>query len=490
MMFSIVINFKMDAAMDTKPEPELNSDASRAESTVNPYGIPRYQKANRNQVVIPFNLDSTLSDGHQARVVWAYVQELDLTPLYALIKAVEGGPGRNPIDPAILLSLWLYATLDGVGSARSVARLCMAHDAYRWICGGVSVNYHTLADFRVGHEAFLDNLLTVSVAALMNEGLVEMMRVAQDGVRVRASAGAASFRRKETLEDCLEEAQAQVEALKQEVLKDPAQCEKRHQAARERAARERAERVTKALEEVHKIEEKKKLEEEKKKPRASASTPEEIKIEEKKKKAEEKKKARASTTDPEAKIMKMADGGFRPAFNCQFATDTATLVIVGVSVDNIGSDQGQMSPMIEEIQNRYEHTPEEYLIDGGFSSHEEIEKVSDPMVGVTVFAPVPAPRNTERDPHEPLRTDSLPVAEWRKRMGTQEAKDIYKERAAVAECVNAQARNRNLQQFRVRGKKKVKSVLLYFVLAHNLIRTLALRLAASLNPRAPAVISV
>ena len=467
---------------------EHDLDSKQVEPSVNPHGIPRYQQANRNQLVIPFDLDSTLSEGHQARVVWAYVQGSDLTLLYGLIRAVEGGPGRDPIDPAILLSLWLYATLDGMGSARGVARLCEAHDAYRWICGGVSVNYHTLADFRVDHEAFLDKLLTVSVAALMNEGLVEMKRVAQDGVRVRASAGAASFRRKETLEKCLEEAQAQVDALKREVSEDPAQGEKRRQAARERAARERTERVAKALEEARKIEESKKREEEKKKARPSTTDPEVSKVEEKKKKEEEKKKVRVSTTDSEARVMKMADGGFRPAFNGQFVTDTATLVIVGVSVDNTGSDQGRMSPMIEELRNRYDHVPEEYLVDGGFASHEEIDKVSDPAIGSKVFAPVPAPKNKERDPYIPLRSDSLSVAEWRKRMGTEEAKDIYKERAATAECVNAQARNRDLQQFRVRGKKKVKSVLLFFVLAHNLIRTVALRLVAAMNPLAAAVV--
>ncbi len=463
---------------------ELDLDAKRVEPDTTPQRIPRYQRADRNRVELrSCDLESTLSEGHQARVVWAYVQELDLTSLYDLIKAVENGPGRNPIDPAILLSLWLYATLDGVGSARGIARLCREHDAYRWICGGVSVNYHTLADFRVDHETFLDNLLTVSVATLMNEGLVEIQRVAQDGVRVRASAGAASFRCRGTLEKCLEEARTQVNTLKQEVSEDPARGEKRRQAARERAAKERTERVAQAIEEVRKIEEKKRIEEEKKKVRAARVDQEvsksEEKTEEKRKKEEGEKKARASTTDPEAKVMKMADGGFRPAFNGQFVTDTSTQVIVGVSVDNSGSDQGQMSPMVEELRDRYGLVPGEYLVDGGFAGHEEIEKVSDPAIGSKVFAPVPRPKNKTRDPYEPLRSDSSSVAEWRKRMGTQEAKDIYKERAATAECVNAQARNRGLQQFRVRGQKKVKSVLLLFAIAHNLLRTAVLRLNAA-----------
>jgi len=107
---------------------------------------------------------------------------------------------------------WLYATLEGVGSAR--ARLCEEHDAYRWMCGGVSVNYHTLADFRVEHLGYLNGVLTSSVAALLAEGLVTLTRVAQDGLRVRASAGAASFRRQERRQEYWAEATAQVEALR------------------------------------------------------------------------------------------------------------------------------------------------------------------------------------------------------------------------------------------------------------------------------------
>jgi transposase len=145
------------------------------------------------------DLESLLAPDHQARTVWAFVEGLDLTPLYEKILSVKGHAGRSAIDPAILMALWLYATLDGVGSARGLERLCESHDAYRWICGGVSVNYHTLSDFRVGTGEYLDQQLTVCVASLMAEGLVELKRVAQDGIRVRASAGASSFRRNPTL---------------------------------------------------------------------------------------------------------------------------------------------------------------------------------------------------------------------------------------------------------------------------------------------------
>jgi hypothetical protein len=350
------------------------------------------------------------------------------------------------------MALWLYATVEGVGSARAVARLCEEHDAYRWLCGGVSVNYHTLADFRVQPVEELDRLLTTSVATLMAEGLVTVTRVAQDGVRVRANAGAASFRRRPRLEAFLAEAEAQVATLRQEVHDDPGATTRRQAAARQRAAEERRQRVAKALEQLPEIEAKKK--------------------------ATEREQARASTTDPEARVMKMADGGFRPAFNGQFATDTAAQVIVGVDVTNIGSDRAQLAPMTEQLQGRYGQAPAEMLVDGGFVNHDDIIAVARPEVGCTVYAPVSAPRDPTRDPYQPCPGDPAVIAQWRQRMGTEAAQTIYKERAATSECVNAIARNRGLQQFLVRGLAKVTAVLLWFALAHNVMRAVALRRAA------------
>jgi transposase len=419
-----------------------------------PPGQPRLRRAERQQVVMHVaSLDRLLSDEHRARLVWEYVEGLDLSGVYAKIQAVEGRAGRDAIDPRILTALWLYATLEGVGSARQLARLCEEHIAYRWICGGVSVNYHTLSDFRTAHPEVLDDLLTASVATLLHEGLVTLHRVAQDGMRVRASAGASSFRRRPTLEDCQVQARQQVESLRQELQEDPGAGTRRQQAARQRAAKERSERIAKALSELPEIESKKK--------------------------AEDKEKARASTTDPEARIMKMGDGGFRPAHNVQFATDTASQVISGVEVVNAGSDQGQMAPMVQQHQQRYEKTPKEALVDGGFANKEDIEKLASAEVGTTVYAPVPKPKKQDRDPHQPLPGDSAAIAAWRQRMGTAAAKEIYKERASTAECVNAISRNRGLRQFLVRGLQKVRAVALWFAIAHNLMRAVALRAKAA-----------
>ena len=338
--------------------------------------------------------------------------------LYDRIRAREGHPGRAAIDPKILMALWLYATIEGVGSARRLDELCRTHAAFQWIAGDVSTNYHTLADFRTDHVELLDDLLTSGVAALLTEGLVDLNRVAQDGMRVRASAGAASFRRRPTLEEALTQAEAQVEALRAEAEEDPAASDRREKGARQRAARERAERVKAALERLPELEAKRK--------------------------AGEEGKARCSTTDPEATVMKMADGGFRPAYNVQFATATDGQVIVGVDVEMSGSDAGQMVPMVEQVKERYETTPDGVLVDGGFAQHDQIETVSGPGMGCTVYAPVPKPRAPRVDRHAPKPGDGAAVAEWRRRMGTEEAKAIYKERASTAECVNALARNRGL----------------------------------------------
>jgi len=426
--------------------PDAAPESPRPVSPAPTPAAPRLREANRTQICLrPVDLEGLLPEDHRARIVWAYVEGLDLTPLYQDIAAVEGEAGRPATDPKILLALWLYAPLEGVGAARALDRLCTAHVAYQWLCGGVPMNSHTLADFRTAHGAFLDTLLTQGVAALLAQGLVTLERVAQDGIRVRASAGAASFRRGKTLAACLAAAEAQVRTLRAELEADPGATTARQRAARERAVRERQARVTQALAHLPALEAKKK--------------------------PDERSKARASTTDPEARVMKMADGGYRPAYNLQFATDTGSQVIVGVDATNAGTDHGQLAPMVDQIAARHQEAPGATLADGGFATKEDIAAVSD---RTTVYAPVQKPKDPTRDPHAPLPTDTPAVAAWRERMGTAEAQAIYKERAATAECVNAQARNRGLRQLCVRGLAKVRVIALWYAVAHNLARAIAL----------------
>jgi transposase len=415
---------------------------------------------NRTQIELrPMDLESLLPEGHRARLVWAWVERQDLSAMYAAIKVRQGGVGRSAIAPQILLGLWLYATLQGVGSARQLSRLVLEHDAYRWMSGGVQVNHHSLSDFRVAHGAALDDLLSASLAALMTAGAVKLQCVAQDGVRVRASAGAASFRRKASLQDNLELARARVRELKQQLDVDPAQDSRRKAAAQQRARREMQERLQAALDRLPELEAIK---------RRNGG------------KAEE---ARASSTDADAGVMKMADGGYRPAYNAQYASDCHSQVIVGVEVSASGSDMGQLAPMVGQIEQRLGRAPQKMLVDGGFPAHAQIDAVADKT---EVYAPVPEARAKKdgkkddeghaaaQDKHGPKPDDSAAVASWRQRMASDEAKALYKQRAATAECVNAQARNRGLQRMPVRGLRKVRCVALLFALAHNLMRTVAL----------------
>ena len=419
-----------------------------------PKAPPRVLLPNRSQMEFhASDLESLLPEGHRARIVWGYVARQNLAGLYAGIKAVEGGVGRPAIAPEILFALWLYATLEGIGSARAIARLALEHDAYRWICGGVQVNYHSLADFRSLNGAVLDALLSDNLAGLMAAGVVKLKAVAQDGMRVRASAGNDSFRREATLQKLLEEAEQQWDRLQQEFAEET-ELSAREKAAQERAARERIERLKQAQQEVQKVAE----------------------AREKRKKGDGDS-ARASTTDPEARRMKMGDGGTRPAYNLEFSTDLNSLVIMGFDVTNAGSDAGQMEPMAQKIEVEQGPLPEraESYVDGGFVTREDLTSMA--QRGVTVYAPVKAVEKHQqqgKDPYAPRRGDTPEVVAWRERMATDEARQKYKQRAKC-EWSNAGCRNRGLHQFVVRGLAKVRTVVLWYVLVHNLFRMVVLR---------------
>ena len=262
----------------------------------------RLRRPVRNQVeMILRDLDSLIPEEHPVRAIWEFIQGLDLSTFYRCIKALGDTPGRPASDPRVLLALWVYATVDGVGSARRLDRLCHEHDVYRWLCGGVPVDYHILSDFRTSHQEALDKMLTEIIAIMMNNKLVSIKQVAQDGTRVRACAGASSFHRKGGLEQCLVEAEEQVKWLAEERDHPDPGLSLRERAARDRAARERSERVQAALRELPAIHAAKEHQ------RRTKSKVERTKITE----------ARVSTTDAEACVMKMPDGGYRPAYNVQ-----------------------------------------------------------------------------------------------------------------------------------------------------------------------------
>jgi transposase len=412
-----------------------------------PPSPPRLRRADRAQMLLrSCALEELLDPDHDARMVWDVVKRWDLSRFLEKVLARGESPGRASTDPLILISLWLYAYTRGISNGRELARLCEEHDAYRWIGGGVSLNYHTLNDFRVEHEKALDELLTQMIAALIGGGLVKVRRISQDGTRVRAGAGRNSFKKKQTLKDHLRQARAHVSAMKRQA--DDAKMPMRRQKAEQRAARQRVERIEKALKELSRVEAAKEMQKEK----PSKHQP-----------------AKASMTDPEARLMRMADGGTAPAYNVQFAVATEGRAIVGVEVTNAGSDVQQSVPMRRQVERRTGGKVNEHLMDGGFIGLESVQRAAEN--NVTVFAPVPKAKKEGVDPHQRKKSDSPAVGAWRVRMGTPEARDIYKERAATVETVNGDCKTyRGLNQFLVRGIQKVKCVALWSALAYNFVQ--------------------
>ena len=411
----------------------------------------RVREPNRKQLILqPTDLDGLIAAEHPARAVWRMLERLNLSRFYEPIKAREGVAGRDATDPRVLLALWLYAISQGVNSAREIARLCEAHAAYRWICGGLNINYHTLSDFRTAQQAALDELMSQVLAALMSRKLVTLHRVAQDGTRVRASAGTASFRRKPTLERCLKAARAHIAQLNQAEQHPDPKRNARAQAAHERAAREYEQRCQRALEQLAQLSAHK---------AQSKNHPQ---------RATER---RISTTDPEARVMKLGDGGFAPAYNLQFATDTQSRIIVGVGVTNAGVDSQQLEPMQQEIERRAQTLPRQHLADGGYLNFAAVERAA--ARGVEVFCPPRDNRTYHIDPLTPQPADSSAIADYRRRMASPQGQAIYNQRAATAETVNADLKTwRGLNRLLVRGSAKVLTVAIWAALAYNVMRTI------------------
>lgn len=429
-----------------------------SEEKTEPTGAARLRQPLRSQLMLrPQCLEDLIGEDHPARVIWEVTGSLDLSAFYVSIRAREGSAGRDATDPRLLVALWLYAATEGVGSARELSRLCLEHDGYRWLCGGVSLNHHTLSDFRVGHGEALDTLLTQVLAALLEKKLVEVWRISQDGTRIRACAGASSFRRRERLESLLEQSQAHVEELKRQVQEpgEAAAPSARLRAAQQRAARERQERLEEALKLLPELE----LRQQKLAKKISA-----------KDKAKKLREPRVSTTDASARVMKMADGGFRPAVNVQLACDPSSRAIVGVEVSSQGVDTGLSEPMREQVEKRTGEKVREHLLDGGYLDLKEIERAAG--LGVDLYVPARPPRNPDKrlTAYDPKASDSPEVAAWRQRMGSEEGQAIYKLRGSTIETVNADLKTyRGLGPLTVRSLAKVRCAVLWSVLAYNLL---------------------
>jgi transposase len=431
--------------------PEYSKDAI---NTVGK-GKPRVSSPVRNQVeFVNSCLDDLIPEDHQVRNIWNYVAQMDLSPISNKIQSTSTNPGRPAIDPKIMLTLWTYALVEGIGSARVIDRYCSQHLAFKWICGGVSVNYHSISDFRKSNSEEFDQLIAMTIARLMERDLVTLKRISQDGMRVRAAAGSSSLRRKPKLKELLAVAKEQVEVLRKELDADPAGCMNRQMAAKKRAAEDRKNRIEQALEEHKKVT---------------------IEIGRTKKKhrkpftAEEKKAIRTSITDPEARRMKMGNGGYSPAYNVQLAVDTNSRFIVGQDVIK-NLDSGQLPKMFDQLKLKYGVKPAEWLVDKGYLEFNDLIRVQ--REGCKVF--VNPSLKGKKDPNTARSEEDAELGEWRVRMGTAEAQETYKDRASNSEWANAGMRNRGLNQLLVRGLERVKGVIGLQVLAHNITRAISL----------------
>lgn len=422
---------------------KLSGDERQPMSGVD--GEARLLRPDRLQVVFEtVCLDELVSPEHRVRQVWTFVERVETRALEDRIRSRHGHVGAPAVAPRLLLGLWLYACLNGVGSARELNRLCREHSAYRWMCGRVGVNYHSLSDFRADAGEFLDNLLTEMIAAMVRAGVVDGASIVQDGTKVRASAGGGSFRREKSLERLREEAKAHVEKVKAQA-DDPA-LGARVKAARERAAEDRVERVEAALAAM------KRLQDENERKRAKSRH-----------KDRKVKEPRISTTDAEAKRMKMSDGGHRPAYNVQLGTDVKSRAIVGVRVTDQGNDVGLN--MRQEVERRTGVKVTTHITDGGYVNKAVIEKEE----GAGVACVMPPPKNKEGKVPGRQDGEGPGVGRWRERMKTDEAAALLRRRGGIAETPNAELKTqRSLERILVRGLGKVRAVMLLGAVVYNL----------------------
>jgi len=386
-----------------------------------------------------------LAEDHPVRVVAETVEQLDLSAFTEAALSVEGHAGRPLTSPKLKLALWMYGLQQGIGEATEIARRCTQDEAFRWLAGGVEVSHDVLSEFLTGHRRELEGLLTQVLGLLLHHGLLDLERVAQDGTRVRASASSPSFRRRNALKRCREQARLHLKAVLAQT--DDPEVSQRQRAARESAARRFASRMEQALGELEKRE-----------------------AEDAARKAKDRSKdeLRASTTDPEARVMKMADGGFRPGYNVQLAVagspEGGPRTIVGVEVTNRGNDAGSVGPMLAQVERRTGQLPEKVLADGQHATVKDVKACLSQDVQPCIS--LPERMATGKGPH----VDRSPEMEaWRELMQSEAGKAEARARASLVENVNAQVKSRyGLEQFAVRGLDKVKCVALMVALAHNL----------------------
>lgn len=497
--------------------PPLADSAQDAEDAASPppAAKPRFKAVERRQTEIRYvDVEELIEEDHPARAIWELVSRLDMTPFLASWRAVEGKAGRTPLDPRVLISVWIYAYSQGVGSARELARLCQYHPAYQWLTALDERCGHSLSDFRSNHREALERLFVEILGVLSAEGLITLKRVMVDGTKIQANAAPDSFHRAETIAAHLAAAREQV----REMGDWEGEPSRQMVQARERARQERQERLEAAQRELDQL-----------KGETGSGAP------------------RASSSDPEARIMKQADGGFQPSYNAQIATDAAHGIIVAAVATQAGNDFEQLLPTLERVQQNLADGPAQVVADGGYVSAENITAMAERQMefigpaedhaakgagsyrkrgvagefraGMFVFD---AASNSFRCPAGKVlayegqqarggevsykyrakrsdcqacrfkahccggnrvegrsvqRTEVSPVvAEFRRKMQTEEARAIYRQRSQVAETPHLWIKAKfGLQQFLLRGLQKVGIELLWAAMACNVRQWYRLR---------------
>jgi transposase len=460
------------------------------------------------------DIEKLIEENHPARGIWAMVNRLELTRLEDKIKAVQGRAGQSSLDPRLLMSLWIYSYSEGVSSARELSRMCEYEPGSQWLTGMQPVNYHTLSDFRVNHKKELDEIFVQVLGLLSAEGFIEMKRITQDGTKVKAQAGADSFRREERIRQHLQLAREQVEAMGSPESEQESQ---RVIQARKRASREKRQRLEEALRELEQMQ----------KARAES----------------ERDQLRVSETDPQARVMKQAEGGFASSYNVQISTDAAAGIIVAVDVTQAGNDCDQLVNGIERVEANTGQTPEQVLVDGGYTmKNSNIEAMAER--GIDLVGPVaennseaslkqrgiqpefypdqfrydettdrftcPADKRLKRirrhqrdgrieysyqasatdcqacpfqdrccpknSPRTVVRSEHSPaVKAFRAKMENPEAKQLYRTRAQIAEFPHAWIKEKlGLRRFRLRGQQKVRAEAVWACLTYNVQQWLRL----------------
>jgi transposase len=415
------------------------------------------------------DLDSQLPDDHRARLVWAFVEGLDLSEFYDRIKARDAVAGRPATDPQVILAVWLYATLEGIGSARAIDRLCQQHAAYRWLCGGAPINHDLLASFRRENAALLDRLLTQSVTGLIAEKLVTLEELAIDGTKVRAWAGRGSMSKRKRLQRIEQAVAERVAELKSELDKDPAEPERRRARKALQAAQERARRVERAQQKLAEL-----VQEQATRAKTHA------------KQEAEKGEPRVSVSDPETRLMRLADGAVAPAWNVHVAT--ANGFVMAIDPTDRRKDSGLAPGVMEKITERCGRVPQRLLADTTAMTQQDIVILDARYPDMKVYSP-PPPERTDvtaetlrkrgwRRRHEPSA-----VQAWRARMTSQEGQETYRRRK-LTERAHGIVKNRGMSRFLVHGREKVRAVCLLQALALNLCwaNTLRRRIAAAAMP--------